>query len=120
MKSISDADRKNKEFAKFVSAAEDELAVAEEAIKLGRFAAATESLDNGESALDELRKARFARKEAARKAKEEAERRAREKAEVERRARKEAARKARGDEEHMALEEASHKAGELQEIMIGG
>lgn len=51
-------------FSKFVDIAEEEMAVAEEACKFGRFDAAAESLNRVETALDELRKARFAREEA--------------------------------------------------------
>ena len=84
--------RADAEFSKCVSLAEDELAVAEEACKFGRFAAADESLNRVESALDALRKARFAREQAERKAKEEAERVARERAESELKAKKEGGR----------------------------
>ena len=84
LKAIPADDRADSEFSKFVGKAEDELAVAEEACKFGRFAAAAESLDVAEKALDELRKTRFVREEAERKAREEAERLAREKDIVER------------------------------------
>ena len=97
LKGIPEADRADTEFLKFISTAEDEMAVAEEAIKLDKFAAAAVSLDNAESALDELQKVRFAREETARKAKEEAERSANEKAEAKRKAREEEARKARAN-----------------------
>ena len=50
--------RSDAEFSKFLSTAEDEIAVADEAIRLDKFAAAAESLGRVEAALDELRKAR--------------------------------------------------------------
>lgn len=89
LKAVPGSVRADAEFSKCVSLAEDELAVAEEACKFGRFAAADESLNRVEFALDALRKARFAREQAERKAKEEAERIAREKAEAELKAKKE-------------------------------
>jgi len=106
LKAIPETVRTDNEFSKFVSTAEDELAVAEEACKFGRFAAAAESLARAETALDELRKARFAREEAERKAKEEAERLASEKSEAERKAREEAERKAKEKAERQARKEA--------------
>jgi len=94
LKAISAADRADAEFAKFIAAAEDEMEVAEEAIKLDKFAAAAVSLGNAEFALDELRKARFAREESIRKVNllGKAALIALEKAEAKRRAREEAAR----------------------------
>ena len=57
LKAISEADRADKEFSKFIGTAEDEIAVAEEAIRIDKFAVADESLNRVESALEELRKA---------------------------------------------------------------
>ena len=108
LKAIPDAIRTDPEFSKFVSSAEDELAVAEEACKFGRFATAAESLNCVKSEVDALGKAREAREEAERKAKEEAERKARE--EVERKAKEEAERKAKEEAERKAHEEAERKA----------
>ena len=108
VKAISAEDRADKEFTEFVGKAEDELAVAEEACKFGRFAAAAESLNVAEKALDNLRKAKLSREESERKAREEAERKARE--EAERRAREAAERKAREEVERKAREEAESKA----------
>ena len=61
VKAIPAAIRVDAAFSKFVDIAEEEMAVAEEACKFGRFDAAAESLNRVEPALDELRKARFAR-----------------------------------------------------------
>ncbi|MBP5542450.1 MAG: SUMF1/EgtB/PvdO family nonheme iron enzyme [Kiritimatiellae bacterium] len=110
VKAIPAEDRTDKEFSKFVSKAEEELAVAEEACKFGRFAAATESLTVAEAALDDLKKAKQARKEAERKAREEQERKARE--EAERKAREEAERKAREEAERKAKEETVRREAE--------
>lgn len=70
VKTISAENRVDSEFAKYVEKAEDELAVAEEACKFGRFAAASESLDVAEKALDDLRAAKQAQAEAEPKAME--------------------------------------------------
>ena len=113
VKAIPAEDRSDAEFGKIAARAEDELAVAEEACKFGRFAAAAESLAAAQSALDELsssKSARRAREEAERKAREEAARKARE--EAERKAREEAARKAKEEAERRAREEAERKARE--------
>jgi len=121
LKAMPEAVRTDKEFSKFVSTAEDEMAVAEEACKFGRFAAAAESLARAETALDELRKAREkakAERLAREKAKAErlarekakAERLAREKAEAERKAREERERKARVEAERKAKADAERKA----------
>ncbi len=92
LKAIPTEDHADSKFAKYVGKAEDELAVAEEACKFGRFAVAAESLNVAEMALDNLRKAQQA------------------KAEAERRAREDAARKAREEAEHKAQEETMIKA----------
>ena len=113
VKAIPAEDRSDAEFGKIAARAEDELAVAEEACKFGRFAAAAESLAAAQSALDELsssKTARRAREEAERKAREGAARKARE--EAERKAREEAARKAREGAARKAWEEAERKARE--------
>ncbi len=110
LKAISAEDRADNEFAKFVERAEDELVVAEEACKFGRFAVAAESLNVAEKALDDLRKAKQVREEAERKAKEEAERKAKE--EAERRAKEEAERKAKEDVERRARRAAERRAEE--------
>ena len=107
IKAIPAEDRTDKEFAKFVVKGEDELAIAEEACKFGRFAAAAESLNAAESALGDLKKARRVREETERKAREEAARKARE--EAERKAKEEAERKAREEAERKAKEETERR-----------
>ncbi len=128
LKAIPETVRADKDFSKFVSTAEDEMTVTEEACKFGRFVTAAESLNRVEAALDDLRKARVAREEAERKAKEEAvrlarekaeaERKVRENAEVERKAREEAERKAREERERLARGEAERKAHEQRERKV--
>ena len=121
VKAIPAEDRADKEFAKFVGQAEDELAVADEACKIGRFAAAAESLRTTEATLDDLKKAKLTREEAERRAREEQERKAKEEAErkaheeAERKAKEEAERKAREEQERKAREEAERKAREEEE-----
>ena len=110
LKAISAEDRADNEFAKFVEKAKDELAVAEEACKLGRFAVAAESLNVAEKALFDLQTAKQAREEAERNAREEAERQARE--EAERKVREAAERKAREEAARRAWKEARRKAKE--------
>ncbi len=75
---IPEAVRTDAEFATYVSAAEDEIAVTEEAVRLDKFGAAEESLNRGEAELNKLRKALFAseKAEAERKAHEATERKA--------------------------------------------
>jgi formylglycine-generating enzyme required for sulfatase activity len=101
LKAIAAEDRADKEFSKFVAKAEDELAVAEEACKFGRFAAAAESLNVAENALCDLQTAKRAREEAERKATEEAER------------------KARAEAERKEREWIGSRAGERKTIRIG-
>ncbi len=101
LKAIPAEDRADNEFAKFVEKAEDELAVAEEACKFGRFAAAAESLNVAENALCDLQTAKRAREEAERKATEEAER------------------KARAEAERKEREWIGSRAGERKTIRIG-
>ena len=102
MKAIPSGDRIDNEFSKFVTVAENEMAVVEEACKYGRFAAAAESLERVESVLDDLRKAHHAREDAAIRVRVEAEQRARE--ESARKVREEAVRRTK---ESIAQEIAS-------------
>ena len=81
LKAIPEADRADAEYSKFIAVAEDEMAVAEEACRLGLLNAATESLGRVEAAMDGLHKAKADRAESERKAREEAERKAKEESE---------------------------------------
>ena len=112
---VSKEDRADEEFGPFVSATETELAVAEEAFRFGRIAAAVACLDRADAALAGLGQARERRAEAARKAREEAERQRREREEA---ARREAEASARRERERREEERRNRKPGEVLSVEV--
>ena len=122
---VSKEDRADAEFGSFVAAAETELAVAEEAFRFGRIAAAIACLDRADGMLADLGKSRKRRVEAARKAREEAERQRRKREEAARReaeeaAKREAAEAARRERERREEERRNRKPGDVLSAGLDG
>ena len=108
--SVSKEDRADEEFGGFVSSAETELAVSEEAFRFGRVDAAIACLDRADAALASLGEARLHRAKAILHAREEEFRKERERREEE----------FRKERERREEERRNRKPGEVQAMEFDG